>query len=105
MSKNYDGEITALNNIIRIGTVSSVNNSDRTARVEFKDKGLISGPLRVIKYSSITTIKSASLEYAGEEKSHKHDVTITPWLPSVGEMVVCIFIPKGDGDGFILGGV
>ena len=37
--------------------------------------------------------------------SHKHDLIIKPWLPRKGEFVLCIYIPRDDGDGFVIGGI
>ena len=43
-------DMTELKNIVRLGTVQSVNASKMTARVKFKDKGgITSGDLRIIK--------------------------------------------------------
>lgn len=106
MSKNYDPQITKLKNIIKIGTVHSIDHSKRVARVKFQDKGnLISAPLKVVKNQPTISLKGTELEYSGERKTHTHTIEITPWMPRVGEMVVCIFIPDGDGDGFVLGGI
>lgn len=73
-------ELTALKNIVRAGWVSSVDIAERTARVTFKDKGdtFVSGPLNVLKNMS---------------------------LPSPGDFVLCIYLPNGDGDGFVIGGI
>ena len=73
--------LTALENVIRAGWVSSVDIAERTARVTFKDKGdtFVSGPLKVLKNP--------------------------PWLPSPGDFVLCIYLPNGDGDGFVIGGI
>lgn len=76
-------ELTSLKNAIRTGWVSSVNILNSTARVTFKDKGdaFVSAPLKIVKNQ------------------------LTPWLPFIGQYVLCIFLPNGDGDGFILGGI
>lgn len=109
------GETSVFKNIVRTGWVSSVNAADRTARVTFKDMGttFVSGPLKVIKNPPF--IPAAGVVQATEEKSggsgdaafapHKHNVTISPWLPSPGDYVLCLYIPTGDGDGFVIGGI
>ncbi|MBE6012079.1 MAG: hypothetical protein E7234_05930 [Lachnospiraceae bacterium] len=80
MSINTD--INTLKNVVRIGNVSSINTQDRTARVIFTDKSdLVSGHLKIIKNQE------------------------TPWIPEIGQMVLCIYLPNGNGDGFILGGI
>ena len=37
--------------------------------------------------------------------SHTHKVKISPWLPSPGDYVLCLYIPTNDGDGFVIGGI
>lgn len=127
--------------IIKIGKVSSVDVEKRTARVVFEDKDdMVSGNLQVLinhplikismeedegKWNSIGAYNSAPrnlgndsykrtlpdtidldkiIRYETEYKGHKMHVEVHPWLPYVGQMVVCIFLATGDGDGFIIGG-
>ena len=92
-----------------------------TARVKFKDKGgITSGDLRIIKrpvyvvpamesgaegQTAKTTLK---YDYNGQmlkEVSHNHEAFVTEWTPGVNDMVLCIMVPDGDGDGFIIGEV
>ncbi len=40
-----------------------------------------------------------------EKKKHRQTVTVYPWLPFVGQSVVCLFLPYGESDGFVLGGI
>lgn len=40
-----------------------------------------------------------------ENKKHRQTVTVYPWLPFVGQMVLCLFLPNGESDGFVLGGI
>lgn len=40
-----------------------------------------------------------------ENKKHRQTVTVYPWLPFVGQLVVCLFLPYGESDGFVLGGI
>lgn len=82
-------DLTEMKNAIRIGTVQSVNADKMTARVKFKDKGgIVSGDLHIIK-----------------RPVYVIPAMITPWVPSVNDMVLCIMLPDGDGDGFIIGEV
>lgn len=88
-------DITELKNAIRIGTVQSVNADKMTARVKFKDKGgIVSGDLHIIK-RPVHVIQAMESGTKG----------ISAWVPSVNEMVLCIMLPDGDGDGFIVGEV
>ena len=114
-------DLTEMKNAIRIGTVQSVNADKMTARVKFKDKGgIVSGDLHIIKrpvyvipaMESRTEGQTAKTklkyDYNGEllkEVSHYHEAFIAPWVPSVNDMVLCIMLPDGDADGFIIGEV
>jgi len=113
-------DMTELKNLIRIGTVQSVNAAKMTARVKFKDKGgVTSGALHIIKrpvyiipaMESGAEGKTAAtkLEYDQndvlKEVSHSHEAFVTAWVPSTNDMVLCLMIADGDGDGFILGEV
>ena len=47
-------------------------------------------------------------DYGGELKkkvSHYHEAFVSAWVPDVNDMVLCIMLPDGDGDGFIVGEV
>lgn len=104
-----------LNNIIRTGWVSSVNAEERTARVSFEDKGqiLVSGPLKVLNNSPFIPAAGAVQQTeaaaggSGETafESHTHQVKVSPWIPAPKDFVLCIFLPNGDGDGFVIGGI
>lgn len=109
-----------LKNLARIGKVESVDAAKMTARVRFDDKGgILSGPLHIIKrpvyvvpgekdeagsQTAATTIKF-DYNQSLTEKSHSHKAYVTNWLPKIKEMVLCIMIADGDGDGFIIGGM
>lgn len=181
---------SALLNLVRIGTVSSVDVEKRLVRVSFADKQdadgkpLISGPLKVsqnqplitiekwveevgeevkwdyeteynshdrkigigesyvkkpyaelrdviknekiIKYEKRETIdenepiptqcKTPGCGHTGigtpcplhgiiEYKKHRQTVTVYPWLPYVGQLVICLYLPNGESDGFVIGGI
>lgn len=71
-------------NIVRVGTVSSVNPNAATVKVIFSDiDDLVSDDLPVIFPQSL------------KNKAYA--------LPDVGDNVVCIFIEQGIGDGFCIG--
>lgn len=183
-----------LSNVVRVGSVSSVDVDSRIVRVMFADKQdsegnpLISGPLKVLQNQPLITIEKWVEELGSEEKwsyeteynSHnrglglgesyvkkeyaqmkdviknekiikyekretinengaieclnehpdvcdvpgcgapmqqcpiqgiieykknRQTVTVYPWLPYVGQFVVCLFLPNGESDGFVLGGI
>ena len=109
------GELTALKTISRAGWDSAVDLAERTARVTFKDKGdtFVSGPLKVLKnppwvpeyYAPYRTEYEAGGSGYPQFESHKHDLIVKPWLPQKGEFVLCLYIPRDDGDGFVIGGI
>ncbi len=130
-----------LEEIIKIGKVSSVDVEKRTARVIFEDKEeMVSGELHVlINHPLIKIIKkdngaiwdgtgsynsaprglgmdsyktelpdtidlSKDITYLGETHGHELHMEVHPWLPYVGQWVLCVFLPIGAGDGFVVGG-
>ena len=74
---------------------------------------------KIIKYEKLETISEGSpipvscggagspcpLNGIIEHKYNKTLVTVYPWLPYVGQYVLCLFLPNGKGDGFVLGGI
>ena len=109
-----------LKNLTRLGKVQSVDTAKMTARVKFEDKGgIVSGALHIMKRpvyvvpgekdkaGSQTASTTIEFDYnqSLKEKSHSHNAYVTNWLPQVGELVLCIMIADGDGDGVIIGGV
>lgn len=78
--------IQILNRILKIGEVSSVDHARGTARVSFDDDdSLVSSDLQVVQRNTY------------ENKDYA--------MPAVNEDVVCLFLPGGSEDGFILGSV
>lgn len=85
-----DDDIQEIKDCIAFGIVSSINTKKITARVEIADQGIVSGDLKIIQNTPVCKTCGKDLEI---------------WLPKVGQNVLCLFIPGGDGDGFILGGI
>jgi phage baseplate assembly protein V len=78
MDENMQVLIGILKNLIRIGTVSSVNEENGTVRVLFEDKdNMVSDELPLLSY-----------EYD---------------MPDIKDQVLCIFLPNGIEKGFCLG--
>ncbi len=84
MQRFDDNDIQELKDIVRVGIVSSVNSGDMTARVKIQEQGIVTGDLKVVENTP---------------------EGVEGWKPEVGQWVLCIFKPDGDGDGFILGGI
>lgn len=70
--------------MLRVGTVSSINEKKSTVKVFFEDRdGSTSGDLRVSGLGTMTS---------------KHY-----WMPDVDEQVLCLFDPRGEEDGYVIG--
>ena len=74
-----------LKNIVRVGRVSSVNPAAGTARVAFEPQGVVSYDLQILVPQTL------------KNKDY--------YMPDIGEHVVCLFLPTGNQEGFILGAV
>lgn len=76
---------SVLKNLVRVGVVSSINSGDCTAKVAFKEfnGGVVSYDLPIMVKQSM----------------HNKDY----WMPDIHEQVVCVFLPTGLEQGFILG--
>lgn len=71
--------VDALALTLRVGTVTTVNEIDGTARISW-DSGVRSGSLKILENG-------------------------TGWMPRVGQRVVSLHKPEEDGAGYILGAV
>ena len=100
-----------LKNLVRIGTVTVTDPVKRVARVKFEDTGETSGLLYVLANRSYIpdydVPQRTEFEAGGSGDpafaSHKHDLIIKPWMPKVNAVVLTLYLPVLDGDGFILG--
>lgn len=73
-----------IKNLIRIGKVSSINAEKATVKVAFMDKdNMVSDDLQLLMLS------------AKDVKSYK--------MPSIGSVVLCIFLPNLSGNGLAQG--
>lgn len=73
-----------LNNIIRVGIVDQLNPQTCSAVVRFEDQEeVISSELPILVRGS-----AVNKDY---------------WMPSINDAVVCLFIPVGLADGFVVG--
>lgn len=102
---------TALENLVRIGTVTWTDPIKRVARVKFQDTDLPSGLLHVLAnrpYVPDYDVPQRT-EYKGggsgdpAYEEHAHPLIIKPWMPKVNAVVLCLYLPVWNGDGYILG--
>ena len=92
-------DMNELKNLIRKGTVQSVNAGTMKARVKFGDKGgIVSGELHIL-------VRPRIIVPGETEAGHPHEAYLTEWIPKTGDLVLCLMIPDGDGEGYIVGKV
>ena len=80
------------NMVIRIGKVTEVDEGQMLVRVSW-DGAYRSAMLRVLRNGIICNGITCEGKYCGRR----------PWMPSVGQMVVSIHRPTGDGEGYVIG--
>lgn len=73
-----------LNNLFRLGTVTSLQADKARARVVFEDRD---------------NMESANLQILVRNSLKNKDY----WMPDIGEQVLCLFLPLGMESGFIVG--
>lgn len=112
-STEYQNMGTVFSGFFRLGFVTDVNNVKRLARVKFADLGYTSGWIPVLINRDFIpdydVPQRTEYEAGGSGDAayarHKHDLIIKPYMPKVGEQVLCIYEPVRNGRGFILGGI
>lgn len=101
-----------LSNLVRVGTVSAIDNTHRKARVLFKDKNLTSDWLFILQHPRAGVHVKDNGEHShsipgggstGSAGEHNHEASVTYWMPAVNETVLVLYLPMFNGDGFILG--
>lgn len=108
-----------LRRLVQIGVVMSVDNEKHTARVKFPDTEIISDWLHVLDNRPYINSYDIPLDdvpngITEEEgggsgdpafEEHAHDLIIRQWMPKVNDVVLCLYLPMRNSDGFILGGI
>ena len=102
-----------IEDIARGGKVTAVNNEKRIAKVWFDDLEIESDWMPVLITRDFIpdydVPQRTEFEAGGSGdpafESHKHNLIIKPWMPKVGEQVLCLYEPIRDGRGFVLGGI
>ena len=88
--------------ILRVGTVTKTDLVKRLVRVQFADVGILSDWLKVIKSPPFIPKKDVP-QKTEIANLHNHDVIIEPWFPDVGDVVLCVYNPGFNEDGYVLG--
>ena len=102
-----------IEDVVREGKVTAVDNGKRIAKVWFDSMGIESDWLPVLITRDFipdydvpqrTEYEAGGSGDAAYE-SHKHDLIIKPYMPKVNDLVLVLYFPVFNGDGVILGGV
>ena len=103
-----------LGRLVRVGTVTDIDNAKRKARVKFQDCNMTSGWLYVLDTHPHIPDYGPAPQKTGDTgggsgeaafESHSHPLTIKPWMPLVNDTVLTLYLPVFNGDGFVLGGI
>lgn len=81
--------------MIQIGMVTDRDISAYKVRVKFKDTGLTSDWLCVLRSPSEVKVQT----------EHGATVMVTPWMPKVNDTVLVAYLPIFNSDGFVIGGI
>lgn len=115
----YQNIVTVFSQIVRVGKVTAVNYDKRIARVKFPDLGYTSDWIPVLISQDTTPDYKYTdpqwTEFDTEDKEpqdgdtcyvpHKHKIIRKPYMPVIGDQVLCLYEPVRNGRGFILGGI
>ena len=103
-----------LSGLVRLGTVTDVDNEKRKVRVKFQSQDMTSGWLYVLDNRPFvpgydtepqrTETAAGGGGYAAYA-SHSHELVIKPWMPKINDTVLALYLPVLNADGFVLGGV
>lgn len=99
--------------LVRVGTVTVVNNESHQCRVKYQDVDMTSGWLFVLDNRPAIPdydVQQKTQDQSGGSgeaafESHSHDLIIKQWMPKVNDTVVVLYVPVFNGDGFVLGGI
>ena len=111
------GTERALENLVRVGTVTAVDPGQRRARVKYRDTGITSDWLQVVQHpgAELAIVPDAEHTHkimdtwtgagaASTFPAHDHTGSVvTVWMPKVNAEVLCLYLPVFNGDGFVLG--
>lgn len=101
-----------LSQLVRVGTVTNVDNERRMARVKFQDTGHTPDWLFVLAARPYipdydTAPQRTEFQAGGSEaaafENHKHDLIIKPWMPRINATVLTLYLPVFNAQGFVLG--
>ena len=93
-----------MKNMVRIGTVTDVDYGSRKARMRFHDVDMTSDWLNVLDTHPYIP-DYEGMQKTEMEEGHFHELVIQRWMPKIDDVVVALYFPMFNSDGFILGSV
>lgn len=107
----------ALENMVRVGTVTDVDKAKRRVRVKFLDTNFTSGWLQVVQHFGTSLIIKPDGEHthriqdtytgggsADTARKHEHAESYAAyWMPKVNDIVLTLYLPVFNADGYVLG--
>lgn len=87
--------------LIQIGIVTDTDTENHKVRVKFKDVNLTSDWLCVLQNTPRISLVVGSVGDA----TLTREATIYPWMPAVNDVVLVIYLPIFNSDGFVIGGI
>lgn len=111
--ERYEGGDDVIEDIVREGKVTAVDNDKRIAKVWFDALEIESDWMPVLINRDVIPDYDVPQHTEHEQggngdvafESHKHDLIIKPWMPKVNDLVLVLYFPVFNGDGVILGGI
>lgn len=108
-----------MEDIVREGKVTAVDNDKRIAKVWFDALGIESDWMPVLINQDVIHYYPYDVpqwteyetEWEGDRAGdpdyvdHRHKLMIKPWMPKVNDLVLALYFPVFNGDGVILGGI
>ncbi len=93
-----------LSRLVQLGRVSDVDNTKHMATVYFPVTEIVSDWLYVLDNRPYIPAYSGP-QQTEEAENHKHNLTINPFMPKIGDLVLVLYLPIYGADGFIIGRV
>lgn len=87
-------DVQQLKGVIQIAQISTVSTGSRTARVVWENGD--TSPYIPVLSRKVKCEGCGALGCTGRTLD---------WMPTAGQMVLVLYRPGGEGDGFILGGI
>ncbi len=115
-----DAELELIvNRLVQVGFVTDTDVDRKMVRVKLSSIGEISGWLPVLQHggAALSIVEDGKHTHkitdtytgggsAGEGGLHLHaGSTLGVWMPKVNDMVLVLYLPILDADGFVLGGI